>query len=200
MTDRRGRRTQAERRAETRQGLIAAAVELWADRPVSEVSLDLLAETAGYSRGAFHGNFAGKDEFIDAVRDSLINQASAMINHSIEDTADPLEALGGYLRAAVEFVADHPAPTRALVAISRHQEAHRTSSYESRAEIGAAPIESLLRRGIEAGTIRDLDARLTARVIQSALDTLVLAEPPADPTAVADQLATLFTAAVQACS
>ncbi|WP_161606093.1 TetR/AcrR family transcriptional regulator [Microlunatus speluncae] len=198
MISRRGRRTQAERRAETRQDLITAAVRLWAERPISDVSLDLLADTAGYSRGAFHGNFADKDELVEAVRDSLVEQAANLINHSVDAEADPLAALGDYMRSTAAYVAAQPAQTRALVAISRYQEAHRPLSYADRAAVGAAPIEELLRRGIKSGTIRQLDVTLTARVIQSALDTLVLTDPPADPVAVGDQLATLFTAAVRA--
>jgi AcrR family transcriptional regulator len=197
VTARRARRTQAERRAETRQRLTSAAVELWADRPVSEVSLDLLAETAGYSRGAFHGNYDTKDAFVDAVRTSLIEQAATMITSSVEEAPDPLEALGRYVRATVAYVAEHPRETRALIAISRYEEAHRPTTYEERAGVGSSPIEDLLRQGIAAGAIRELDVRLTARVIQSALDTLVLAHPPEDPETVADQLVTLFNAAVR---
>lgn len=198
MTARRGRRPQAERRAKTRQRLVSAAVELWADRPVSEVSLDLLAETAGFSRGAFHGNFDTKDAFVDAVRTWLVERASTVINSSVDEAADPLQALGRYVRATVAYVAEHPRETRALIAISRYEEAHRPTAYEERAGVGAAPIEDLVRQGIAAGIIRELDVRLTARVIQSSLDTLVLAQPPEEPDTVADQLVTLFIAAVRA--
>lgn len=198
MTGRRARRTQAERRAETRQGLIEAAVALWAETPVADVSLDLLAATAGYTRGAFHGNFAGRDEFVDAVRESLIDSASTMINNSVDADLEPLAALGCHLRATVRYVVEQPAETRALVAITRYQEARRAGSYQGRVEAGVAPLADLLRRGIEAGTIRDLDVALTAGVIQAALDSLVLLDPPDDPDAVTDELVALFTAAVRA--
>ncbi len=199
MTKRGERRSQAERRAETRQRLITAAVELWSERPVSEVSLDLLAETAGYSRGAFHGNFETKDEFVSAVRTSVIEEASTMINSSVGAAQDPLEALDRYVRATVALVAEQPRQTRALIAISRYEEGHHLpTAYEARAEAGATPIEELLRQGITAGLVRELDVRLTAQVIRSALDTLVLARPPADPAMVADQLVALFLAAVRA--
>jgi AcrR family transcriptional regulator len=58
----RKRRTQAERREETREQLLVAAGRVFAKRGFHGTSLDAVAEEAGFSRGAVYYNFADKEE------------------------------------------------------------------------------------------------------------------------------------------
>src|SRR6516225_3193626 len=58
----RKRRTQAERREETRELVLAAAAGVFARRGFHATSLDAVAEEAGFSRGAVYYNFADKEE------------------------------------------------------------------------------------------------------------------------------------------
>lgn len=58
----RKRKTQAERRDETRDELVAAAGRVIAKRGFHGTSLDAIAEEAGFSRGAVYYNFADKEE------------------------------------------------------------------------------------------------------------------------------------------
>lgn len=73
------RRTQAERRAETRRALLEAAAELFAQRGYDAVSLEEIAARAGYTRGALHYNFAGKHELLlDLLDERLAARGSAL--------------------------------------------------------------------------------------------------------------------------
>jgi AcrR family transcriptional regulator len=58
----RKRRTQAERRQETREEVLAAASRLFARNGFHATSLDAVAEEAGFSRGAVYYNFADKEQ------------------------------------------------------------------------------------------------------------------------------------------
>jgi AcrR family transcriptional regulator len=58
----RKRRTQAERREETREELLTAAARVFARNGFHATSLDAVAEEAGFSRGAVYYNFADKEE------------------------------------------------------------------------------------------------------------------------------------------
>jgi AcrR family transcriptional regulator len=58
----RKRKTQAERREETREQLLAAAGRVFARRGFHGTSLDAIADEAGFSRGAVYYNFADKEE------------------------------------------------------------------------------------------------------------------------------------------
>jgi AcrR family transcriptional regulator len=58
----RKRKTQAQRREETRELLVEAAARVFARRGFHATSLDAIAEEAGFSRGAVYYNFADKEE------------------------------------------------------------------------------------------------------------------------------------------
>lgn len=73
------RRTQAERRAQTRQALLDAAAELFAERGYQAASLDEIAARAGYTRGALHYNFGGKHELLlELLDERLAARGSAL--------------------------------------------------------------------------------------------------------------------------
>jgi AcrR family transcriptional regulator len=58
----RRRKTQTERRHETREEVLAAASRVFARNGFHATSLDAVAEEAGFSRGAVYYNFADKEE------------------------------------------------------------------------------------------------------------------------------------------
>ncbi|MFD0887042.1 TetR/AcrR family transcriptional regulator [Streptosporangium algeriense] len=61
------RLSREQSRAETRRKLLTAASELFAERGVNGTSIEQIAERAGYTRGAFYGNFDGKHELVVAL-------------------------------------------------------------------------------------------------------------------------------------
>jgi AcrR family transcriptional regulator len=58
----RKRKTQAERRHETREQVLSAASRVFARNGFHATSLDAVAEEAGFSRGAVYYNFADKEQ------------------------------------------------------------------------------------------------------------------------------------------
>ncbi|MDQ3091817.1 MAG: TetR/AcrR family transcriptional regulator [Actinomycetota bacterium] len=73
------RRTQAERRTQTRRALLDAAAKLFGQRGYHAVSLDEIAASAGYTRGALHYNFAGKHELLlDLLDERLAARGDAL--------------------------------------------------------------------------------------------------------------------------
>ncbi len=61
--------TRERRRQLTRAALVEAAAEVFARRGFNGASLDEIAETAGFTRGAIYKNFEGKEDLFFAVRD-----------------------------------------------------------------------------------------------------------------------------------
>jgi AcrR family transcriptional regulator len=75
--DRRKRLTREESRAQTRERLVEAAFQLFAREGIESVSIDRIAEEAGYSRGAFYSNFETKEDLIAAVIERDWRQSQA---------------------------------------------------------------------------------------------------------------------------
>ncbi len=71
--------TNGERRAETRQRLLAAAAGLFAERGVDGASVDAIAERAERTSGAVYDHFGSKDGLLFAVLDGWVNDAATVI-------------------------------------------------------------------------------------------------------------------------
>jgi AcrR family transcriptional regulator len=65
------RMTRAESQAQTRAQLVATAKELFFTDGYHPTSLEKVADTAGYSKGAVYSNFRNKDELCAAVLDEI---------------------------------------------------------------------------------------------------------------------------------
>lgn len=89
------RRTQAERAAETREALIAAARPLFAAQGFAEVALETIVRAAGVTRGALYHHFADKTELFAAVFEQVEGKVAAQMGEAIAATneTDPVEVM-----------------------------------------------------------------------------------------------------------
>lgn len=71
--------TQGERRADTRQRLLNAAAELFAERGVEGTSIDAIAQRADRTSGAVYDHFGGKDGLLLALLDSWVEDVGVVI-------------------------------------------------------------------------------------------------------------------------
>ena len=85
-----------------REQLLDLGVRLLATRSVDELSIDLLAEEAGISRGLLYHYFGGKQEFHTAVVQRAADELFAVTAPSGEGSV--LEQLAGSLERYVDYV------------------------------------------------------------------------------------------------
>lgn len=72
------------RRAETRERLMDAAIQVFARDGVDQSRLEDISEQAGYTRGAFYSNFADKDALIAALLERQLDTATDLATTSID--------------------------------------------------------------------------------------------------------------------
>lgn len=89
------RRSQAERAAETRETLIAAARPLFAAHGFGDVALESIVRAAGVTRGALYHHFADKTELFAAVFERVEGEVAARMGEDIAaaDVTDPVEVM-----------------------------------------------------------------------------------------------------------
>lgn len=89
------RRTQAERAAETRDALIAAARPLFAALGFAEAALEAIVRAAGVTRGALYHHFADKTELFAAVFEQVEGEVAAQMGEAIAASGqtDPVEVM-----------------------------------------------------------------------------------------------------------
>jgi len=83
----------------TQEKLLGAAAKLFARRGFAGAAIEEIAETAGFSRGAFHANFKSKDDLFLALVEKHVKASTAEIHHLIAASNSAEETLTN-LRAA----------------------------------------------------------------------------------------------------
>jgi len=101
--------TQERRRQLTRDALVDAASRVFAQRGFHGASLDEIAESAGFTRGAIYKNFEGKEDLFFAVFDRFneraVNAFREMLDPGETFTEDDFDAIG---RRWLEIIAGDP--------------------------------------------------------------------------------------------
>jgi AcrR family transcriptional regulator len=164
-------RTQSERRADTRERLLAAAAQLFADHGVDAVSVDSVAEAAGRTSGAVYDHFGSKQGMLLALLDEWEQSLVTVIAAEFELATDVAERL----RAVADNLISHPSEeTRRLLLLEQELalRAARDPEVAAAVRLRSAEAHARMARGFSAWMA----------------DGII--EPVADP----DTLATVFRA------
>jgi AcrR family transcriptional regulator len=102
-TARRARRTQADRRAQTRGALLEAAARGLSRDGYSNLVLERVASDAGYTRGALYHLFAGKEDLALAVVEWVREAWYAEVGSLARDVTDPVGTLVAVARGHAIF-------------------------------------------------------------------------------------------------
>ncbi|ABG33597.1 TetR/AcrR family transcriptional regulator [Roseobacter denitrificans] len=87
------RRSQADRRAETRAKLVAAARDLFTEVGFAETPTPEIVRRAGVTRGALYHHFADKSDLFRALVKEEAQAISVHIDRETRDVADPEQAM-----------------------------------------------------------------------------------------------------------
>jgi AcrR family transcriptional regulator len=89
------RLTRAERQAQTRQALLDAGAQVFVDRGFVGSSVEAIAESAGFTRGAFYSNFASKEElFAELLQQRVYTLYRDIAGRSAAGDNPPLRETG----------------------------------------------------------------------------------------------------------
>lgn len=200
------------RRRATRERLLDAAVELFAERGVLAASVEEICERAGFTRGAFYSNFESKDELcLDVLRRKGQQHLAAMqaAIAVIPDTRDPGHD-GGTERlirdAVAVFLEAQPKEVTELVAMMELR-LHAVRTPELRAgwlavhESISSSVSELLdialeRVGARIAMPTPQVIELLGAVYENTVSTSLLRGTPV-PTSLADELVALLDALIQ---
>nr|HQA18338.1 TetR family transcriptional regulator [Novosphingobium sp.] len=98
------RRTQAERRAESEDRLLAAAAAIIAEEGYLAATLERVGTAAGFSRGLAGRKYGSKDGLIEAVIWRVSARVNAEVDTAIAGLDSPLDQLLALFDRFVELV------------------------------------------------------------------------------------------------
>ena len=134
------------RAAKTRAALLAAGLELLADRPIDAIAIDQVVDRAGVAKGSFFNHFADKAAFSSAIGAEVRQEIEALVDAANAGIADPVLRLGSGMRVGVGFALDQR--KRAIIML--------------RGLEGSTAIDHELNRGIRA----DIEALVDAGLVR----------------------------------
>jgi AcrR family transcriptional regulator len=102
----RKRRTQAERREETREQVLQAAARVFARHGFHATSLEAVAEEAGFSRGAVYYNFADKEELFLELHDRRCAERAQDLREVFAEAEGDVEATSRQAQLAAQHALD----------------------------------------------------------------------------------------------
>ncbi|WP_242903217.1 TetR/AcrR family transcriptional regulator [Actinomadura terrae] len=170
-----GGRSAQERRAERRERLLAAGLELFGTRGYAATSIERLCATASVSTRNFYEEFSGREELLTALHHDINERArDALVEAYREAAGAGLPALAERtVRAFVAVTASDPRWARIafveVIGVSANLERHRA---RWRAQWADA-ILAIVREAVTRGEAADRDYDLTVIAIIGAVDNLV---------------------------
>ena len=187
------------RREATRQRILDAAREVFAERGVIGGSVEDICERAGFTRGAFYSNFSDKDDVLDAL---VVREHTLLLAHldttfvEVDREVEEADSLEAVLSGMVDRILRSIPVDRQLsliqteleiFAIRRPDHARRflETNNRFRERIGALIDEAMQRYGrellVDPSVITDAIVAIAERSVRRAL----LAGGDADPDAMA---------------
>lgn len=170
-----GGRSAEERRADRRERLLGAGLELFGTRGYAATSIERLCATASVSTRNFYEEFSGREELLTALHRSINERARAALDTAYaEAAADPLPArVERAVRAFVTVTASDPRWARIafveVIGVSAGLERHRLQWRGHWEETMLA----MIREAVGRGEAADRDYRLTVIAIIGAVNNLV---------------------------
>ena len=155
---------------ERRRQLLDLGARLLATRSIDEISIDLLAEQAGISRGLLYHYFGSKHDFRRAVIRHAVDDLIAQTAPPVE--GEPLERLVASMAAYVDYVAANYAGYRSIVKAAAGGTDAMRELYE---EARSALTDRIFREDAQGTIVPDTPAaRMMVRAWSAMAEDLVL--------------------------
>lgn len=147
---------------------IPAAASVFAEHGFDDAKIDDVARSIGVPRATLYYYFSGKEDILAFLLRTLLEDVAAEVQRAVSGEGDGVARLRAALRAQLEALAGNPETAQLLVAnIGR---AGRLADIA--VAVNAAfhdPVITILRAGIEDGSIRGVDPERAASALFGAV-------------------------------
>lgn len=170
-------------RSETRQHILDAAANEFAQYGPSKANVNRIAEAAGYSVGTVYNYFPSKKALLQAVIDETAGIHFDLITAPVLAEESPTLRLECFYQAGFDFVRDHLPRARLLFDVingaDEDLKSHIFAAYQPMFQFVA---QQIIAPGIEAGTFKAADPASTAMLMMTIyLGTAAQHDPQGQP-------------------
>ena len=146
-----------ERRARTRSQIVEAGAALFAERPITAVTVDKVVEAAGVAKGTFYYHFQNMEELAAAVGAKLADSFDELLTPAMREMGDPIARLSFAFTKFLDKAISDPAWARLVV-----------QSSQSPAEFGPgirAHLKADIAEAIADGRVSIQDVEVAADIV-----------------------------------
>ncbi len=165
----------------TRERILEAARELFAEMPYDRVLISGIVKRAGIAQGTFYFHFETKQAVVHALADEMLGRLQRVMDPVARDFQTTIEFIAKMMKEAPEAVLPYQAIMRIFDPETLFFELETDPTKTFRTPLLDTLIQ-LIRRDQCAGIVpTDVDAAITARFIVSILDRIARDETREDP-------------------
>ncbi|QFT31313.1 helix-turn-helix domain containing protein [Roseibium porphyridii] len=173
MQEAKSRRTQAERRAETRNALLRAARALIVEKGYAETGTPEIVKAADVTRGALYHHFADKADLMRALVHHEAAAIAAEIDAETDTGQSPLDA---FMSGASAYFSAMSVPGRAKIMLLEGPAVLGVAEMaEIDKETGGATLLEGLQHSAKHGHLKGIELEPLADLLSSAFDRAALA-------------------------
>lgn len=165
----------------TRERILEAARELFAEVPYDKVLISGIVKRAGIAQGTFYFHFDTKQAVVHALADEMLGRLQRVMDRVARDFQTTIEFIAKMMKEAPEAVLPYQAIMRIFDPQTLFFEREITATTTFRTPLLDTLIQ-LIRRDQRAGIVAtDVDAAITARFIVSIFDRIARDGTREDP-------------------
>ncbi|MEV6924109.1 TetR/AcrR family transcriptional regulator [Dactylosporangium sp. NPDC051485] len=145
----------------TRNSLIASALELIERRGFDRTSVQEIAERARLTKGAFYHHFESKDDLLRHIQDEYLEAQLAAIRRIESGNDDPKARVAELIRFSLTSVAEYRAHVTIFYQERRYLTGELFAEVTRKRDLVEAAFAAMVADGIARGAFRpDVDARI----------------------------------------
>lgn len=165
------------RKQRTMDALLTTARQMFAERPVEDVTVEEIGQHAGVAVGSIYNNFGSKEGLYAAVVAQALDVDRDYMDRAYTPDRNPVEQLQAASEEYLRFALDHPQFFRMLAFPTKpgpYPAAAETAALLARRvdEQNARMVDAI-QRGIADGSIRPVDPRATATILWASWNGIV---------------------------
>jgi AcrR family transcriptional regulator len=165
------------RQRRTVDALLAAAEELFAERPAAQVTVAEIAARAGVAVGSIYNNFGSKSDLHAVVVERALDLDREYMDRAYTPDRPPLAQLRAAGEQYLRFYLDFPEHFRLLAFPGRpgsNPAARRSASrLAARVEEQNARMAAAIARGVADGSLRPVDPSRTATALWAGFNGVI---------------------------
>ena len=165
------------RKQRTMDALLTTARQMFAERPVENVTVEEIGQHAGVAVGSIYNNFGSKEGLYAAVVARALDVDRDYMDRAYTPDRNPVDQLQAASEEYLRFALDHPQFFRMLAFPTKpgpYPAAAETAALLARRvdEQNARMVDAI-QRGIADGSIRPVDPRATATILWASWNGIV---------------------------